>query len=269
MTVSNLSTVGSQAMIPDFYRRWLYFDFEERWETRRCAECEQASAAIPLPERFSRETKCCTYFPFLPNFTLGNLIEQGKKNASLKLRLVHGFSHGRVTPLGVFPPPEYESRRGQWGSEAFGRRLELLCPFFQRTHGLCSIWNERPGVCSSYICRSTYGERGQELKRALEAYLNLFEWTLAHETLWRLGYTQDDIRLMERLRAEVVWRPEKVWGEWFEREEEFFTKAFHAAREVQSVEIDELMGEEGARLKAKIRDFLATPAASYGRVLPP
>lgn len=254
-------------MIPDFYRRWLRpIEFEERWEKRRCETCEQASAEIPKEERFSIETKCCTYFPFLPNFTLGKLLEDSKENASLRLRFSQALTQGRGTPLGLFPAPEYEARRESLGKTAFGRATELLCSFFDRAQGLCSIWKERPGVCASFICQSTYGNRGQELKKCLEEYLNLFEWTLAHETLWRMGYTQDDLRFMESVRKDPVWRPERAWGEYWGREEEFLLRAYQTAREVPPAEIEESMGEEGARIKVRIRQFLTTQNPNYDRV---
>lgn len=254
-------------MIPEFYSGWLKpIEFDECWEKRRCEPCEQASAEIPVEERFSSETKCCTYFPFLPNFTLGKLVEEAQKDRALQLRTSHALMKGRATPLGLFTALEYEADREARGEKAFGRAIELLCPFFNRTQGLCSIWIHRPGVCASYICRSTHGNRGQELKKSLEEYLNLFEWTLVHETLWRLGYTQDDVRLMESVRKDTVWRPERAWGEYWGREEEFFLKAFRTAREVTPDEIEELMGEEGERIKVRILQFLTTQDPNYDRV---
>lgn len=260
----------NRVMIPNFYKKWLKpLEYEDRWESRNCEACEQASNEIPHTERFSLETKCCTYFPFLPNFTLGKLIQESKRDASLKLRLHHAFSQGRVTPLGLFPSLEYEARREELGESGFGRRSELRCPFFHRFQGLCSIWNERPGVCASYFCRSTYENRGQDLRKSLEEYLNLFEWTLAHETLWQLGFTQDDLRRMEKVRKEAVWRPERAWDDQFGQEEEFFVRAFQAALDVQPQVVEELMGEEGKQLRARILHFLTTPKAKYGRVPPP
>jgi hypothetical protein len=48
-------------------------------------------------------------------------------------------------------------------------------------------------VCTSYFCKSNQGQRGLNLWRDVESYLNLFEWVLAREVLLRLGLGENEL----------------------------------------------------------------------------
>ena len=240
-------------MIPRSYELWLKsLAMPLAYPEIDCRACSQADSRVPKEFRFSRETKCCTYFPFLPNFTLGALLADEASAG----RVQRALEKGRATPLGLFATPDFEARRIEKGEAGFGRSPDLLCPMFEA--GGCTIWNHRPGVCASYFCRSAHA-LGPESKsdrpnswRDIEAYLGLFEWTLAHEVLWRCGFTQDEIRKMEESRRSPRFEAKAAWLEFVGREEEFYRRAAVEARGVGTDEVERLMGKEGVRLRAAI-----------------
>jgi len=171
-------------------------------ETRAtCSTCVMAKSDWPREARdpgpFAPSLKCCTFEPFIPNFSLGRILSA---NPGIAL-------DGQLTPLGLIP------RRSEAGD--FGREAESRCAFL--TDGAtCSIWQNRPSVCRSYYCVSDLGEKGQGLWREAERLGNEAEWTLAHELLWSLGFTQDEI-------------DQRTWAEWRGRERELYLETARRA----------------------------------------
>ena len=181
-------------------------------ETRAtCSACVMARADWPRDARdtgpFDAQLKCCTYHPFIPNFTLAKLINSGLH----KSELTEAFGKGRVTPLGLLPPETTTAR-----SEDFGRDLNQRCSFLSRD-SKCTIWSDRPSVCRAYFCVSNENETGQAKWKAAEAKGNELEWTRAHEILWQMGFTQDEIEA-------------NSFAEWTGREQQFFLRLFDVAQ---------------------------------------
>lgn len=153
--------------------------------------------------------KCCDFFPFFPNYVVGRVLES--RDAEIGERVAVAIAKGGATPLGIFAPEGFSG----------------LCPFYRDSK--CSIWSERPGVCRSYHCRSSRGEAGLRDWASIKEKMNLFEWTLAHEALWRLGFTQDEIRRGE-------------WSEFRGSEIELYRLAAERVREIDETEVARLMG---------------------------
>ena len=161
---------------------------------------------------FSAALKCCTYEPFLPNFSIGRILLMGVAHQSARAManvLAEAGAQGRMTPLGLMP---------RAGSEAvsleFGRNPMKRCQFLSATTAVCTIWRERPSVCRSYFCVSDQGSSGQALWKRAEVLGNEAEWTLAHEVLWEMGFTQDET---------------ENFAEWTSREPEFYMECARRA----------------------------------------
>jgi len=208
-----------------FYARWLGPASSREEPLATCANCSMVAMG------YRAELKCCTHFPFLPNFSIGAILTIGAHGQ--KQALAAAFSKGHSTPLGLFAPPEFESLKTQLGAAGFGREPRLACPFLA---GDCTIWEYRPGVCASYFCQSA----AADLWKGMETKVNLFEWTLAHEALWRLGFTADETRRMEEARQAS--QPEGAWFEFIHAKDELYRKAYAKALEVSPQEIAHLMG---------------------------
>lgn len=213
----------------EFYSRWL----GAARITEVPVQCQPCSGAAA--SGFDPILRCCTYFPFLPNFVIGALLDSNSDDVQRRVR--EACARGRAVPLGMFAPPEYlQLARALSLNVGFGKDKRLVCPFLERTDGACTIWHHRPGVCSSYFCQ------GASLNNET---VNRFEWTLAHEVLWRVGFTQDDIRAMLNwTQTEVKGAAAAAWFEWAGREEEFYRRAHEVSLAVTAQDVRELMSIE-------------------------
>lgn len=169
------------------------------------------------PGPFDPRLKCCTYLPFLPNFVIGQLLREGRHEE----RLAMAAKTGRLTPLGLLPQDDVSS------TAEFGRDPGARCPFLGESaesgataQGVCTIWRHRPSVCRSYFCVSDEGADGQAKWARAERDGNEAEWTLAHEILWELGFTDDEIG-------------SRTWLEWRGRENEFFLRCAELAPRIR------------------------------------
>lgn len=89
-------------------------------------------------------TKCCAFQPFVPNFLLGGLLEN-ENRFSLAQHKNLSFQ-----PLGAMATVNYRAQH--LDTKDRESEVSLLCSFYK--NGGCSIWNFRPGECSTYFCDS-------------------------------------------------------------------------------------------------------------------
>ena len=93
-----------------------------------CAMCADGEEPEESGAFFSRETKCCTYIPTLPNYLVGRILSDddqdfAKGRATLVARLRAGIA---VTPLGLGQPPNFQALYGQSPESLFGRSRTLM-----------------------------------------------------------------------------------------------------------------------------------------------
>lgn len=193
-------------MFSDFnrhlYRHWLARDGAPPWIVEAIPQPETAKTPIEpfncsqcfmiQPKGLTRDLgpfdgqlKCCTYHPYLPNFTLGALaieVDEGRLSAEILDRYL---TESRLTVLGAF------SLKSSTSICETGKHLADRCPFLDR--GRCSIHGFRPSTCSTYVCRSNHGEHGLRSWRTFEARLAKFEWSMAHETAFEIGFTKQEL----------------------------------------------------------------------------
>lgn len=141
----------------------------------------------------------------------------------------------------------------------FGQHRELLCPFYDSVQNGCSVWTHRPGVCTTYFCKSERGAEGLEYWADVESYLNHFEWSVANEVLWRIGFTMDDLALCDHAMLtdeageERDFYVTKAWAEWSNRKFELFAECARRAQDISPLELNELLGDEALALEESLR----------------
>lgn len=244
----------------EFYQRWLG-RADLMPESIVCSPCTGAALQLKYqsPNRESSRhirdqaekfinpfSKCCAYFPYLPNFTIGKLLQQN--DPQILTHIASAISTGVATPLGIFASNEHLEKPH---TKQFVQNAEILCPFFDSVKGNCAIWNHRPGVCLSYYCQSSFGKSGQEFWKNNEARINLFEWTMAHVVLWRLGFTQNETNTMDPNRKNdysitsggFINGNLESWYEYKTKKYELYKESFRRACEVSPFEIKTLMNE--------------------------
>ena len=251
---------GQSPLFPPAYAPWLKARLG-RTATENLATCDSCAMVKPEgvtrdPGPFLENLKCCTYFPFVPNFGLGAMYS--RPSAALKLRLRTASDKGIMLPQGLFSSPEHQLLIEELGDEGFGRKPELLCPFFDTSSSNCSVWENRPAVCTTYFCKSNRGADGLHFWGEVERYLNHFEWTLANEVLNRIGFTDEQFEMskavmtIEEAGQERDYFARAAWGAWYDKQIEFYSETKRVALEISSIDIGHLIDPEFLELEAEL-----------------
>lgn len=249
--------VGEEFIFPSSYSPWLASRLKG-YVPEKSATCENCAMVKPLgltrdKGPFKNNLKCCTYFPFIPNFSLGEISEA---------QISQAVNRGVLLPVGLFPSAQHQSLVDQLGQKAFGKKTELLCPFFDGPKNQCSIWENRPAVCTTYFCKSDYGQPGLDFWADVEKYLNHFEWQLACEVIFQMGMTTNEIAYCQGVVSEETEEDEResflhaAWGKWFHHKHDFYIEAKKVALSFDSKKIESLLGEEFLELEKKITNFI-------------
>lgn len=228
---------------PPFYKQWLT-GLLPATHAETLATCEKCVMFQPEgltrdPGPFRPGLKCCTYFPYLPNFTLGALPSSQKAKAT---------QEGLFLPVGLYPNSQRQIRIQQFGKSGFGQESSLLCPFFDSPKDSCSIWEFRPGVCTSYFCKSNQGAEGLRSWAEIEKFLNHFEFQMAKKLCLQLGLTENEIVYGQSAIALETEEDERdffiqaAWGKWFHRQSEFYAECLKIAETFSENDVSTLLG---------------------------
>jgi len=155
-----------------------------------CAMCAPADSTARGRKYFSPNSKCCTYHPTLPNYLVGALLadqqaefEEGRRRIGAVIQHRAG-----VTPHGILPPKATSAVYDAVTPGLFGRAESLLCPYFNRGNGSCSIWQFREAVCSTFFCKFVHGGDGAEYWHGLKQVLIQAQTGLVQHALHQLGF---------------------------------------------------------------------------------
>ena len=218
-----------------------FFDKPKLNETRaNCAQCSMCNWGQPSPvqmEYFHKETKCCTFFPALPNYIVGAILSDEAPDMEEGKKRIRGVIKNR---MGTLPQQLTRPRKMSYlmtnYSEAFGRAKSLLCPYFnsESPEYACTIWRHREAVCMTYYCKYDAGQRGYDFWGALKDYLFFMQRVLSmaamenvdksvKEPQWKgMHISAEDMDdLPPKASDYAAW-----WGSWVGREEEFYIKCY-------------------------------------------
>ncbi len=204
-------------------RDWVHHPNWERAFDERRATCHDCIQARGITAIYKDSLKCCTFFPFLPNFVVGQILEsdlpgrvwleqrvdrQGWPPSSQTpthtqmhqpQSIRHAHFEAVVVPLGLGPSVQYQQRFKKGQPEAYGNDVSLLCPHYVAasglSSGLCGIWKHRPSPCMTFFCESSFHIAGIEFWRRFEKWYSFVELSLAREALLHLGLTEAEIAL--------------------------------------------------------------------------
>jgi Fe-S-cluster containining protein len=191
--------------------------------------------------QFKAQVKCCAYYPDIPNFMAGAILQQ--KGAAARVIETRLQSALQVSPLGVKAPAEYV---GNFRAQAhFGIRPDLICPFFQPETDNCGIWNLRPSTCTTYFCKSSYGEAGQQFWQNLDRFLGFIEMSLSQHALLAKGFIWPEIEAMLEER-------ESGWAHWSHAPTELFAQCWLWVQALNPTEMRDLITGEGERHLAEV-----------------
>lgn len=163
-----------RALVPELDR----FAFPEE----RRANC---SACPMITEGFDPQTRCCTYHPDLPNYTVGRALRRGGGGADLVRRRLRDAEG--LTPRGVGWGSAQREAYLAHRQERFGKDNALRCPFWVEGPLSCGIWRDRGTVCRTWFCRLERGPRGLRAWWGLRDLLAEVEIALADACVARGG----------------------------------------------------------------------------------
>ena len=195
--------------LPEIYVAFLPEQLREplpRESFATCGDCPMCLKDGQEPEPnvryFSSDSKCCTFRPSLPNYLVGGLLSD--ENPALeegrwRIREKIGMRTG-VTPHGVLAPRKYSLLYKTGGPGNFGKTSSLLCPYFDRRNGRCSVWRFREAVCCTYFCRSIAGRHGKVFWETFKLYLLQIQDALIKYALYELGL--EPVQILENAEEE-------------------------------------------------------------------
>jgi hypothetical protein len=231
--------------LPGVYRNFLpgFFESNIPEETaatcKDCAMWEGAEPGFPGGVHFSRNSKCCTHYPNLPNYLVGALLSNSSPELEVGRQRIGKTIKSRIgiTPHGILRPKKYLLLLKNTEKEFFGRSKSLICPFYEREKGKCSIRPFWDATCNTWFCKYSAGQDGWEFWTTLKKYLNFVEKTLVQYILNKMGWDPQKIILPEPPNGpltlqEVDDQPpdpktyRDLWGDWVGREEDFYKETF-------------------------------------------
>lgn len=179
---------------------------------------------------FHPDTKCCTFYPALPNYLVGAILEdprpemeEGKRRIREKIRAKVG-----VLPQRLAPSKKWSVVYAAAMESSFGRSALLKCPYLG-DDSRCTIWHHRESVCFSFFCKFDLGSYGSEMWNEMKAYLATAEKLLSTwvaKDLWPdvkdFRHSSSSTLTFEELEERPDATYAEAWGDWQGREEEFY-----------------------------------------------
>ena len=253
-------------LLPDFFERPA--PGEKKASCDRCAMCQHAGDP-PRPAglvTFSPDTKCCTYHPKLPGYLVGAILDDTTPELAEGRRRIREHIHTRVgvTPEWLAPPRKFWLLLEAARTAAFGRTESLLCPYFERERGLCTIWRHRESDCSTFFCKYDAGADGQAFWRAFRSWLVHVEQNLANAAVQAVapGLAEPRVPRGQLTLEDVEDRPPSDaayaswWKAWAGREEELYVACHRHVTGLGAEAVARLAGSEGGeRLLALERAY--------------
>ena len=229
------------------------------------SDCSQCNMLVPESGRlyyFHSQTKCCTYFPRLPNFLVGEIFEHEPEGSEGLLRLRNYFEQQQLTPLGLSVPQKYQQQFNNKNNKIFGQNPDFRCPFYLVNKGGCSIWRYRCGVCATWFCRHERGKTADVFWFSLSELLAELERELA---IWCISEMGLDFSVILSLSNALSGNYgmcgvgdsdsyRKMWGIWTDRELMFFRTCGQAVSKLTWKKILEQIGPSVSDQISQVRN---------------
>jgi hypothetical protein len=234
---------------------------ETRATCSDCAMCDKRDTNGDAPSPGDRELdtaffrpdiKCCSYHPTLPNYLVGAILSDASPDLDAGRERIREKIARRVgvTPDWLAAPRKYLVLLDAARETSFGRSEALLCPYFEREGGRCTIWRHRESVCATFFCKHVAGARGHAFWTALRRYLYHVERTLARHARDSVSsqVVEPDLPKNRLTREDLEDRPPRdaeyarAWGDWVGREEAFYVACANQVRALDEAAFEGLVG---------------------------
>ena len=226
---------------------------EEKFATcNDCHYCQNPSEPKSL-------TKCCEYYPTIPNYMVGAILsdETGRfEEGQRRIRQTIANRAG-IIPNGIIQPLSYvkDYKRIRKSGVYLKNKedaLSLKCPFY--AEGNCSIYAYRTEICSTFFCHSVAGKVGLSFWSNFLTLLRSIENKLAIYAMQKMSYDFTDIPTqfpdVQKLKLENIegeineFKYQKSWQKWIGREEQFYIQSFDIIQELGHDDVYAFLGLE-------------------------
>lgn len=264
-----MSMIKLSQITPKIYSKLLSKSILSIDVTETKATCDNCLRA--RDKRFSftykNNLKCCTFHPYLPNYAVGALLSltaQGPGVDRIKEKIKN---REFAFPIGVMAPFDYQFIFLTKDDKQFGNDENLLCPYYDQHKNQCSIWQYRGVVCTTFYCRSDYGQNGLKFWAVLSDYLSYVEMALAEECLVQLDFSPRELSdqleylnkrefdseetLQKSLSIEV---DKKLWNGYSDKIE-FYNKCFSIVEKIDRKQFKEILGSQGLGLEKEVIEY--------------
>jgi Fe-S-cluster containining protein len=246
----------------------LALSIEEKKAT--CDQCAMVVGRHRGAITYAENLKCCTYYPFMPNYLIGASLQDSSLQPSLQRDLRGIISRRRYSlPIGFLAPVRYQMEFNNRKPSDFGQRADWLCPYYDKSSNNCGIWRYRSAVCTTFYCKTSYGSgpnsAGLRFWFELSEYLTYVEMALLEEALIRLDFSprqiSDQLDYLNRKTAsaaeEKSWiLPEKkarfLWNGYFDEQELFFKKTLEIVTKFDRKDFNEALGDLGLKILDRV-----------------
>lgn len=261
--------------LPALYQRWattLLSSGIPREAIASCLDCAMCESCEPGsyrdPAFFNPDTKCCTYFPDLPNYLVGRAIHADTPGSAALYAFVEAPAKGaaRVSLTGVIAMPGTATPRN---AENFGHAPDLLCPYAieadTREGPLCGIWQHRNAVCSTYFCKHVRGAVGhrfwQTFRNLLLEIEEALSWWAIAELIPDAAGKVLDSEAEHESQIQLRLKPD-AWRHWPGTRSAFYEAC---ADRVEALRWDEVLTIAGIKAKLHSTEVIAR----HGELLSP
>lgn len=266
--------------IPEIYHPFLPEFFHQEIPPEPfsdCSACPMISTGTESRETegsrpFSRETKCCTFTPRIPNYMVGGILSDPELALSgAKERILQRLASGEgVFPDGLYPSRSYNDYFIRHSETDFGRNKDLLCPYFNAGPFNCSIWKYREAICSFWYCKHLASTSGSGFWNSMIDYFKAIQDTLSEFAAAACGlsmvypFSGNGASQINPGRTSA---PENLdyslsWGSWEGREADYYLRCFEIIRELSEFRAAELFSRAGnllTLLEQKHEEFVQIP----------
>jgi len=216
---------------------------------------DKSEAAISNGAYFSKDSKCCTHYPNLANYLVGGLLSNKNPELETGRSRIRKTIQSRVgvTPHGILRPRKYLLLLKNTEKKFFGRSKLLICPFYGREKGICTIRPFWDAICNTWFCKYSAGEDGRMFWVALKKYLNEVEKTLVQYALQKMRWDPQKIIRPESSDGPLTLREvddqppdpktyRDLWGDWAGREQDLYKETFRLVSALTPKSFEKISG---------------------------
>ena len=256
-------------IVPSFYAKILPDSINTIDVTEQKATCHNClrSRDKRFAYLYKPNLKCCTFHPFLTNYSIGGVLTEFKESVG-SLKIKNKIKNNEFAlPIGITAPYDYQFKFLNKEESDFGNREDLLCPYYDKIAQGCSIWKYRGCVCTTFFCRSDYGQSGLKFWSVLSDYLSYVEMGLAEECLVQLDFSPRDIsdqlfylnkreydsdEIEKKYLSDLEMK--RIWNGYTDIEE-FYFKCYQIVRSISRKQFKDILGVQGLSLEKEVLEY--------------